>query len=80
MDEEREDEPQSPMAPDEAHVVGHFEPEAIGNGLDGSTTLEAGIAGGLTDAGGSRETERRDQDWVPYVEVDQPVQRVDESA
>ncbi|HZT95566.1 MAG TPA: hypothetical protein VFB34_01890 [Chloroflexota bacterium] len=55
-------------------VVAHFEPPAAGDGLDGTTPLEAGIQGRLTEAGGRRETPRNEYDWQPHVEVDQPVQ------
>lgn len=78
--EEPEDveEPETDVPLDEAEVVAHFEPEATGLGLDGSTPLEAGIGGRLIHAGGATESERKNWDWEPYVEVDQPVQKVDE--
>jgi hypothetical protein len=59
---------------DKNAIVGHFEPGPSGDGLEGSTTEEAGIQGRLTVAGGLKETPRSEYDWQPYVEVDQPVQ------
>jgi len=67
-----------PATPTDEMVVAQFKPEADGAGLDGSTPMEAGIQGRLTHAGGDRETPRNEYDWQPYVEVDQPVQKVDD--
>lgn len=55
----------------------HFQPPPEGLGLDGSTPFEGGIQGRLTHAGASRETDRRERDWIVTVDVDQPVQRTE---
>ena len=70
-------EPEHTNPLDPGAIVGHFKPAPSGDGLDGSTTEAAGIQGRLTVAGGSKETPRKDYDWQPHVEVDQPVQGSD---
>jgi hypothetical protein len=61
-----------------AAAASHFAPATEGLGLDGSTPLEGGIQGRLTHAGGAAETPRNEHDWQVHVDVDQPVQRVDD--
>lgn len=52
--------------------------EAVASmGLDGSTPLEAGIQGRLTEAGGKYVVTRNEYDWQVHVDVDQPVQQRD---
>lgn len=61
-----------------AEVVAHFQPEPESVGVDGTAPAEAGIQGRLTDAGGTIESDRDDRDWQVHLDVDQPVQRIDQ--
>jgi len=65
-------------SPVEEPVVAHFDEGPVGLGLDGSTPFEGGIQGRLTHAGSHRETETNERDWQVHVDVDQPVQRIDD--